>query len=206
MADMLRDTLLELLPDEALVDEFLNRVDETNAIAATRIARSVADSTDTPGEDVEDVAEEVEEDVATEEETEEIEETEEVVEQEETEEEEVVEEIEEVVEENEDEDIEIVLDENFVSDLARSAEFQAAVNTAVDARIEQLRAEFQAQFQALETEVEEERQWRQDVPARRKRATVSYRAREVAEDGEPVETKPATYAEIANDSVSQIFN
>jgi hypothetical protein len=197
---MLRDALLDLVDDEGLVDDFLHRVDEANEVAATRIARSTDTSTETPGEVVEEEEEEEEE----EDETEESEETEETEESEEEESE--VEETEE--EEEEVDEVQIILDDNFVTDLARSTEFQAAVATAVEVEINRLRTELENRFRALEETVEEEREWNQDVPARTKRAIVSFRARTTVEgdDDAAVSNGHTTHADVAESSISEIFD
>jgi hypothetical protein len=203
---MLRDALLDLVDDEGLVDDFLHRVDEANEVAATRIARSTDTSTETPGEVVEEEEEEEEEEDETEEneETEETEENEEEEsEVEETEEEEEVE-----TEEEEVDEVQIILDDNFVTDLARSTEFQAAVATAVEVEINRLRTELENRFRALEETVEEEREWNQDVPARTKRAIVSFRARTTVEgdDDAAVSNGHTTHADVAESSISEIFD
>jgi hypothetical protein len=196
---MLRDALLDLVDDEGLVDDFLHRVDEANEVAATRIARSTDTSTETPGEVVEEEEEEEEE----EDETEENEETEETEENEEEESE-----VEETEEEEEVDEVQIILDDNFVTDLARSTEFQAAVATAVEVEINRLRTELENRFRALEETVEEEREWNQDVPARTKRAIVSFRARTTVEgdDDAAVSNGHTTHADVAESSISEIFD
>jgi hypothetical protein len=184
--DELRNTLLELFPkNETFVDEFLARVDSANEVATTRIARAKV------------VRNVVEEEVVAEETT--------------VEEEEVVEEEVEAVEETtvEDEPISVELDETFVADLVGSEEFRSALSAIVTNAVNEVRAEFEQRFRSLTEVVETQQELLEDVPARTKRAVVSYRPTSMATQPEVVSggnNVQRTYGEIANESISEIFD
>lgn len=190
--EQLRNELLSLLPGKVdIIDEFLNRVDETNEIAMTRIARATTTvNTQVVEEEVAEVTEEVveveAEVVETETETEVVEET--------------------VETEEETEEITFELDENFIPDLVGSEEFRTALNGALESALNGVRNEFEERFRSLQTRVEEQEEVIQDVPARQKRAVVGYRPTAVASEDVPVEQRQRTYQEIADDSISAIFD
>lgn len=179
--DELRDVLLELFPnDESLVADFVNRIDSTNGEAKTRIARSL--SATTTAEDVAPVAETVEETAA------------EVV----TEEENEVEE--ETVEQ------EVVLGETFVADLVASVEFRTALQGLIRQEVVEVTRSLETRVQEIASAVEEEKPWRQDTPARVTRKVVSYRPSQTVDGNNQVESANRSMADIAAQSVSEIFD
>lgn len=177
--DELFKALLELYPDNDLVKEFLMQVDEANEIAQTRIARSQHVATD------ETVEEEEAEEEAEEEEAENEEENADLVEGDQ--------------EAEEDSDVQIVLDEDFVTDLVRSDEFTNAMREVVDGIFAEFKAEMDERFRGLE-----ERSV--DVPTRTRRAVVSYRPREATQEAAPVNEGKRSFADIAAENVSDIFD
>lgn len=184
--DELREILLDLFPNDAeYVDSFLGRVDKTNDVAITRIARSIGVTT--------------EEVVETTEETD-VEEVTETTEEEEVVEEEVVEEVVETTEESD--EAQVVLDESFIPDLVSSPEFRAAIDLTVKryiATLEQKVAELQSRF---ETEV---REVLEDVPARTKTVRYSYRAQKPDTSQADSAVSNRSFEAVAKDSLDEIF-
>jgi ABC-type proline/glycine betaine transport system ATPase subunit len=99
----------------------------------------------------------------------------------------------------EDSDVQIVLDEDFVTDLVRSDEFTNAMREVVDGIFAEFKAEMDERFRGLE-----ERSV--DVPTRTRRAVVSYRPREATQEAAPVNEGKRSFADIAAENVSDIFD
>lgn len=192
-----KEALLELFKDPSLVEEFEEVVGRANGVAANSISRSAV-------EPDEEVVEAVEPEEA---ELEEVETEEEVEQPEETEETEEVEEVEEV------ETLVVELGEHFVSDLAESEEFRAALESGIEkslnsrlAQLEERMKDLETQTEQLRSKTEEVRDWADDIPATKtKRAVVSYRARNNAQEATDGERR-LTYAELADQTISEIFN
>lgn len=179
MNEQLRNALLELFAgDEEQVDSFLSQVNETNGQAMTRISRSAT--------------------AVVEEETE----AEETVEEETVTEEAEAENVEEEVVTGEDTEIQIELGETFVNDLVRSAEFVDALGQLVNERL----AKFEQRMAKLENEAEETREWVEDRPKQARKAVVSYRARGNNNNGAAQAEEPKTYAEVAAQTIENIFD
>lgn len=202
----IRSELLNLFDgDEAYVDEFLQDVNEKNAMALLRVARSlIVNRSTATAEDVV-VGEEVieEESVETEETVEEetVAEVEEVHEADETEEE-----VEVVEVEAEEEVVNYELGPDFVNDLVGSQEFRSVLTAVISEEFSKFSTAFEERMRSVETAVVEEKEWIQDVPVRTKRAIVSYRPRsENGNNGTGNVKQPQSYEDIASETVANIF-
>lgn len=178
MNDKTKEALLKLFKDESLIEEFEELVGRANAVAANSISRSVESET-------------VEEEVETE--------VEEVVEETE---------VEEVEELDDPETLVVELGENFVQELTASDEFRSILDALLAERlvaVEKRMTALETRTEEVRSQTEEVRDWVDDVPAAKtRRAVVSYRAR----NAEPTATeeKPVSFAEMAEETISSIFD
>lgn len=187
MKPEVKEALLQLFNgDESLIEEFEEKVGRANSIAMTRISRSV-ETEEASGDD----APEEEERQTTEQEQE-------------VEEEVVEEEVEQEQEVEEEEIVEIELGETFVADLVGSEEFRSALEQMVAQKF----AQYEQRMAQLETQVVENREWVDDAPAAKpkKRAVVSYRARNVEEDDAGVQVERKNFADVASETLDSIFS
>lgn len=207
----IRSELLNLFDgDEAYVNEFLQDVNEKNAMALLRVARSLLVNRSTATEEVEVEA---------------VAEVEAVVEEESVETEETVEEetVAEAVEDAGDTEVEeegeavaedatveedvvnYELGAEFVNDLVGSQEFRSVLTAAISEEFAKFSTAFEERMRSVETAVEEEKEWIQDVPKRTKRAIVSYRPRAVKSEENGGVARPESYESIAAETVANIF-
>ena len=188
----LRDVLLDVLPDESLVDEFLAKVEGTNGQARTRIARAVESTT----EEVETLAETVEEEEV----------TVDVIEAED-----VDVDVEEEVVEVESTEVEYELGEEFVSDVTSGVLGNETFRAFVEGLVSTLRTEFEDKYRSLDERLQDKVEAVEDTPSRNKRAVVKpfYRARNINRNIDievSGESKQHTASqEIADETIRNIF-
>lgn len=201
----IRSELLNLFDgDEAYVNEFLQDVNEKNAMALLRVARSLLVNRSTATEEVEVEVVVEEESVETEETVEEETVAETVEDAGDTE----VEEAGEAVAEDatvEEEVVNYELGAEFVNDLVGSQEFRSVLTAAISEEFAKFSTAFEERMRSVETAVEEEKEWIQDVPKRTKRAIVSYRPRAVKSEENGGVARPESYESIAAETVANIF-